>query len=74
MESAPMTVTERERAVQRLLALADLLARASGGPVDRDELVLAAIQAKEDAETLMRGAFPTPALPIEDRAIVGGTP
>ena len=69
-----LTLTERERAVQRLLAFADLCARAATGPVDRDELVLAAIVAKDEAQALMAGAFHAPNIPTEDRAVIGGTP
>jgi hypothetical protein len=69
-----LTLTERERVVQRLLALADLLARVASGPVDREALVMAAVEAKIDAEALMKGAFHAPEVPTEDRAIIGGTP
>ena len=73
-EIANLNLAERERVVQHLLALADLCARASAGPVDRDELVLAAITANDDAKALMVGVFYAPAIPTEDRAIVGATP
>ena len=74
MDEERITLVERERAVQRLLALADLCARAATGPVDREELVLSALGAKEEAERLMKGVFHAPEVPTENRAVIGGTP
>ena len=69
-----LTVSEREKAVQRLLALADLCARASSGPVDREELMLAAIGAKDDAAVLMSGAFHAPSVAADLPMLAGKTP
>ena len=54
---------ERERAVQRLLALASLCAKASMGDATKEELMFAACAAKVEAEQLMKGVYHPPVLP-----------